>query len=81
MRTVTPMTLYTGQWLVNKAYTSSGLISKPSYKKELKACNTVEDVKALVWNKTRRHITNMEAYKKGQKQVDYEVLLEIAKDL
>jgi hypothetical protein len=43
-------------------------------KTELFLCTSADEIKKVVWDATKDHITNMPAYLKGQKLIQYDAL-------
>lgn len=74
------MTYLTTAWLVNKCYGRDGKLLKPSYKDTIYKMATVDELKAFVWEHTKPHVNNLEAFKKGQKGVNYQAILDVIKE-
>lgn len=74
------MTYKTAEWLFNKCYSKQGKIIKPSYKDDIYKLHTVDQLKAFIWNKCKHHVVNIESFKKGQRGVDYQAILDLIKE-
>jgi len=80
MNPTTRMTRYTLQYLLLACYNKQGEKIKPSYKDELLACTSSDEIKKIVWDKCKSHVRNLESFKKGQRYVDYNALFTWAQE-